>query len=77
MHQKRPFRAHKGDDGFSRGSAGTRKGDGGFRRARCLSCRAIGKPQDLDQAAAPVGGDGAGAGNTQTTSSDRSEETVA
>ena len=32
MHQKRPFRARKGDGGFSRGSASTRKGDDGFIR---------------------------------------------
>ena len=27
MHQKHPFLTRKGDDGFNRGSAGTRKGD--------------------------------------------------
>ena len=32
MHQKHPFLTRKGDDGFSRGSAGTRKGDDGFSR---------------------------------------------
>ena len=40
MHQKRPFRAHKGDDGFNRGSAGTRKGDRGFRQSAQLADRA-------------------------------------
>ena len=40
MHQKRPFRAHKGDDGFNRGSAGTRKGDRGFRQPAQLADRA-------------------------------------
>lgn len=40
MHQKRPFRTRKGDDGFSRGSAGTRKGDRGFRQPAQLANRA-------------------------------------
>jgi len=40
MHQKTPIRTRKGDDGFSRGSAGTRKGDRGFRQAAQLAYRA-------------------------------------
>ena len=39
MHQKRPFRTRKGDDGFSRGSAGARKGDRGFRQPAQLAYR--------------------------------------
>ena len=40
MHQKHPFLTRKGDDGFSRGSAGARKGDRGFRQADGLADRA-------------------------------------
>ena len=39
MHQKHPFRTRKGDGGFSRGSAGARKGDDGFRQPAQLAYR--------------------------------------
>ena len=51
---KHPFRTRKGDGGFSRGSAGARKGDRGFRQAGRLVCRAQTRYPWL--AAAPIGG---------------------
>ena len=40
MHQKRPFRAHKGDDGFNPTHGRASKGDRGFRQPAQLADRA-------------------------------------